>query len=36
MSSIERGSQDPGILSILRVARAMEMTATQLLGDEKL
>jgi hypothetical protein len=36
MSSIERGSQNPGILSILRVARAMEMTATELLGDAEL
>ena len=29
MSSIERGAQNPGIVSILRVAHALEMTATE-------
>jgi transcriptional regulator with XRE-family HTH domain len=30
MSSIERGSQNPGIVSILRIASALKMTATEL------
>ena len=33
LSSIERGAQNPGIVSILRVASAMEMTAAQLFAD---
>jgi len=30
MSSIERGGQNPGIMSILRIASAMGMTLSQL------
>lgn len=30
MSSIERGGQNPGIMSVLNVARAMDMTLTEL------
>ena len=30
MSSIERGAQNPGIVSLLRVVNALEMTASEL------
>jgi transcriptional regulator with XRE-family HTH domain len=30
LSSIERGAQNPGIVSLLRVVNALEMTATEL------
>jgi len=30
MSSIERGAQNPGIVSVLRVANALGMTASEL------
>jgi transcriptional regulator with XRE-family HTH domain len=36
MSSIERGVQNPGILSIVRIARAMEMTLTELAAQAQL
>jgi transcriptional regulator with XRE-family HTH domain len=36
MSSIERGSQNPGILSIIRVAHAMDMTMTELMAEAEL
>ena len=36
MSSIERGSQNPGILSVLRVAHAMDMTLTELMAEAEL
>lgn len=36
MSSIERGAQNPGIVSILRVVRAMDMTATDLFAQANL
>jgi transcriptional regulator with XRE-family HTH domain len=36
MSSIERGSQNPGILSLLRVAHAMDMTMTELMAEAEL
>ena len=36
MSSIERGAQNPGIVSILRVAHALEMTATELFAEAEL
>jgi len=36
MSSIERGGQNPGILSILRVAHAMDMTMTELMAEAEL
>jgi transcriptional regulator with XRE-family HTH domain len=36
MSSIERGQQNPGIVSIIRIAKAMELTAAQLMMAAKL
>jgi len=33
MSSIERGQQNPGIVLILRVATALDMTATELFAE---
>lgn len=36
MSSIERGGQNPGILSIIRVAHAMDMTMTELMAEAEL
>jgi len=36
MSSIERGGQNPGIMSILRIASAMGMTLSQLATDANL
>ena len=36
MSSIERGGQNPGILSIVRIAHAMEMTLTELAAEAEL
>lgn len=36
MSSIERGGQNPGILSMLRVAHAMDMTMTELMAEAEL
>jgi len=36
MSSIERGGQNPGILSVIRIARAMEMTLTELVVEAEL
>ena len=36
LSSIERGAQNPGIVSILRVVHAMEMTATELFAEAEL
>jgi transcriptional regulator with XRE-family HTH domain len=36
MSSIERGGQNPGILSVLRVAHAMDMTMTELMAEAEL
>lgn len=30
MSSIERGAQNPGVVSVLRVAAALEMSASEL------
>jgi transcriptional regulator with XRE-family HTH domain len=36
MSSIERGSQNPGILSLIRVAHAMDMTMTELMAEAEL
>jgi transcriptional regulator with XRE-family HTH domain len=32
MSSIERGQQNPGIVSILRIAKALELTAAELMA----
>ena len=36
MSSIERGGQNPGILSVLRVAHAMDITLTELMAEAEL
>jgi transcriptional regulator with XRE-family HTH domain len=36
MSSIERGGQNPGILSIVRIARAMDLTMTELMAEAEL
>jgi hypothetical protein len=36
MSSIERGGQNPGVLVILRVANAMDMTMTELMAEAEL
>ena len=36
LSSIERGAQNPGIVSILRMAHAMDMTATELFAEAEL
>jgi transcriptional regulator with XRE-family HTH domain len=36
MSSIERGGQNPGIISIVRIARAMDMTVTELMIEANL
>ncbi|GAB2467295.1 helix-turn-helix transcriptional regulator [Comamonas humi] len=36
MSSIERGQQNPGIASVLRIAEALEMSAAELLGRAQL
>lgn len=36
MSSIERGAQNPGIVSILRVTRALGVTAAELFADAAL
>ena len=36
MSSIERGGQNPGVMSIIRIAHAMEMTLTELMAEAEL
>ena len=36
MSSIERGKQNPGIISVLQIAYALEMTATELMAEAEL
>ena len=36
MSSIERGGQNPGIVSVQRIAYAMEMTMTELMAEAEL
>ena len=36
MGSIERGLQNPGIVTILRVATALEITATELFAEAQL
>ncbi|MET4576750.1 helix-turn-helix domain-containing protein [Ottowia thiooxydans] len=36
MSSIERGQQNPGIASVLRIARALEITGAELLARAQL
>lgn len=36
MSSIERGCQNPGIVSVLRICRALEVTLTELAAEARL
>lgn len=36
LSSIERGAQNPGVVSLLRVVNALEMTATELFAMAEL
>ncbi|PZQ01900.1 MAG: transcriptional regulator [Variovorax paradoxus] len=36
MSSIERGGQNPGIVSIARIAAAMDMTVAELMAEAEL
>lgn len=36
MSSIERGAQNPGVVSILRIAHALDMTLTELFAEAAL
>jgi len=36
MSSIERGGQNPGIVSVIRIAHAMDMTMTELMAEAEL
>ena len=36
MSSIERGGQNPGVLTIVKVAHALEMTVTELMAEARL
>lgn len=36
MSSIERGGQNPGVLTIVRVAEALDMTVTELMAEAQL
>lgn len=36
MSSIERGVQNPGLVSIVRIAPAMDMTVTELMAEAEL
>jgi hypothetical protein len=36
MSSIERGKQNPGIVSVLRIAHELGITAMELMAEAKL
>ncbi|GAB4565874.1 MAG: hypothetical protein Tsb007_37690 [Rhizobacter sp.] len=36
MGGIERGEQHPGVLIVMRVARALDMTATELFAEAEL
>lgn len=36
MSSIERGAQNPGIISVVRIAHALDMTVTELMAEAQL
>ena len=36
MSSVERGQQNPGVILVLRVATALDMTATELFAEAEL
>jgi len=35
MSSVERGRQNVGILLVLRIAHALDMTATELMAESE-
>jgi len=36
MSSVERGTQNPGILTFIQVVQALEMTMTELFAEAEL
>lgn len=36
MSSIERGGQNPGVVSVSRIARALEMSLAELMAEADL
>ena len=36
MSSIERGMQNPGVISVIRIAAALKMTTAELMVEAKL
>lgn len=36
LSSIERGGQNPGVITIVRVAYSLEMTVTELVAEAEL
>ena len=36
MSSIERGGQNPGVMSVVRIAQALDMTMTELMAEAEL
>ena len=36
MSGIERGSQNPGLMSLFRIACSLEMTLTELMAEAQL
>ena len=36
MSSIERGEQNPGVVSVVRIAYAMNVTVTELMAEAEL
>lgn len=36
MSSIERGGQNPGVVSVARIARALEMSISELMAEADL
>ena len=36
MSSIERGGQNPGVISVVRIAYALDMTVTELMAEAAL
>lgn len=36
MSSVERGAQSPGVLVVVRIARALDMTVTELFAEAEL
>jgi transcriptional regulator with XRE-family HTH domain len=36
LSSLERGLQNPGVINVLRIARALEMSLAELVGQAEL